>query len=137
MKIAYEQALIAFHKEEVPVGVVIVSNDTILAKTFNQVQLLQDITAHAEILAITSASSYLGSKYLNNCILYTTLQPCIMCCGAIYLSKIDKVIIGSSYYPNNKKYLKKYSYLKNEFIGGKFEFLCSDLLINFFKKKVN
>jgi tRNA(adenine34) deaminase len=81
---------------EVPVGAVIVSRNQIIARAHNQTQLLNDVTAHAEILAITTASSYLGSKYFKECTLFVTLEPCIMCAGALYWSQIDRIVYGAS-----------------------------------------
>ena len=80
---------------EIPVGAVIVSNNQIIAKAHNQTELLNDITAHAEILAITSASNFLNNKYLKGCTLYVTLEPCIMCAGALYWSQIDRIVFGA------------------------------------------
>ena len=81
---------------EVPVGAVIVSRNQIIARAHNQTQLLNDVTAHAEILAITTASSYLGSKYFKECTLFVTLEPCVMCAGALYWSQIDRIVYGAS-----------------------------------------
>ncbi len=94
MKAALREAELAYNEEEIPVGTVIVYNNRIISKGHNQSQILNDSTAHAEMIAITSAQNKLGSKYLNQCELYTTLEPCMMCSGAIFLSKIKKVIYG-------------------------------------------
>lgn len=96
MQQALKQAQIAYEEGEVPVGAIVVCNKSIIAKAYNQVEKLEDITAHAEILAITAASSYLGSKYLKDCTLYVTLEPCLMCAGALKWSQIGKVIYGAS-----------------------------------------
>lgn len=135
MHIAYQQALIAFEQEEVPVGAVIISNNKILAKTFNQTKKLQDVTAHAEILAITSASNYLGSKYLNDCILYIVLEPCVMCAGALYWSQIGKVIFGASDPRRGFISSKIRLHPKTELIKGISEEKCSKLLKKFFYNK--
>ena len=95
MKFAISQAKLAKENNEVPVGVVIVYENNIISRAHNMVQLLNDSTAHAEILAITSASDYLNSKYLQGCTLYTTLEPCLMCYGAIYWSKISRIVYGA------------------------------------------
>ena len=92
---AYKQAQIAYDRGEVPVGAVVVSNNRIIARAHNQVELLQDPTAHAEILAITAAAEALGSKYLENCELYVTLEPCVMCVGAIAQARISRVVFGA------------------------------------------
>jgi tRNA(adenine34) deaminase len=95
MREAFREALKAFEQDEVPVGAVIVSNEQIIARAYNQVQQLNDSTAHAEIIAITSASNFLGSKYLTNCTLYVTLEPCLMCASALYWSKISRVVYAA------------------------------------------
>jgi tRNA(adenine34) deaminase len=95
MKEAFKEAKKAFENGEVPVGAIIVSNNTIIARAYNQVEMLKDPTAHAEILAITSATNHLGSKYLDNCTMYVTLEPCLMCASATNWAKIDKIIYGA------------------------------------------
>lgn len=95
MQKAYEQAQIAFEKGEVPVGAVVVCKNRIIAKAYNQTETLADPTAHAEMIAITAASNYLGGKYLQDCSLYVTLEPCVMCAGAIYWSQIKKLVFGA------------------------------------------
>lgn len=96
MKKAYEEALIAGEKGEVPVGAIIVCRNQIIAKAHNQTEILKDVTAHAEVLAITSASNYLGSKFLEECEMYVTLEPCLMCAGAIKWSRIGKLVYAAS-----------------------------------------
>jgi tRNA(adenine34) deaminase len=96
MKLALQEADKAYGNHEVPVGAIIVIQNTIIAKAHNQVELLQDATAHAEILALTSAFQYLGSKYLPEATLYVTLEPCLMCAGALYWSKIGQIIFAAS-----------------------------------------
>ena len=96
IKKAFEEAKYAFFKNEVPVGCVIVNNNDVISRSSNMVELLNDSTAHAELIAITSAQNSLNSKNLDNCILYTTLEPCLMCYGAIYWSKINTVVYGAS-----------------------------------------
>ncbi len=95
MNYAFKEAERAFEKEEIPVGCIIVFGDTVIAKAHNQVETLQDPTAHAEILAITSAAEYLHSKQLAGCSMYVTLEPCTMCAGAIILSKIENLFFGA------------------------------------------
>ena len=94
MSLALLEAQKAMDEEEVPVGAIIVINERIIAKAYNQTELLNDSTAHAEILALTSAFNYLGSKYLPDATLYVTLEPCPMCAGALYWSKIGKLVYG-------------------------------------------
>lgn len=135
MNIAYQQALVGFHQEEVPVGSVLVCKDKILAKTHNQTELLKDVTAHAEILAITAASSFLGSKYLNDCTLYITLEPCVMCAGALFWSQIGRVVVGAS--DPKRGFISSGVELhpKTQFLGGVLEEKCKQLLLDFFKNK--
>lgn len=96
MKKALQEAQKAFEKDEIPVGAIIVANKQIIAKAHNQTEQLKDVTAHAEMLAITAAAQYLDAKYLNNCTLYVTLEPCPMCASALAWAKIDRIVIGAS-----------------------------------------
>ena len=96
MKQALAQAQKAFEEDEVPVGAVVVMNNKIIARGYNQVEKLNDCTAHAEIIALTSAFNYLGSKYLPEGVLYVTVAPCVMCAGALYWSKIGRIVYGAS-----------------------------------------
>jgi tRNA(adenine34) deaminase len=95
MKAALREAQKAFEKDEIPIGAVVVHENKIIAKAYNQVELLKDSTAHAEMIAITSAESFLGSKYLNECDIYITAEPCAMCAGAILLSRLRCVYFGT------------------------------------------
>ncbi len=95
MKKALEEAEKAFQEDEVPVGAVIVTNNQIIARAHNLTEKLNDVTAHAEMQAITSASDFLGGKYLKGCTLYVTLEPCTMCAGALYWSQLDKIVFGA------------------------------------------
>lgn len=96
MKLAYKQAQLAADLGEIPVGAVIVCGQTIVAKAHNQTETLQDVTAHAEILAITAAANYLGAKYLTECSMFVTLEPCVMCAGAIFWSQLNRLVYGAS-----------------------------------------
>jgi len=96
MKEALKQAHLAFESGEVPVGAVVVANNRIIARAHNQVELLNDPTAHAEILAITAATEFLGNKYLEGCAMYVTLEPCAMCAGAMNWAQIDALIYGAA-----------------------------------------
>lgn len=135
MNIAFKQAQEAFNKDEVPVGAIIVSNNKILAKAHNMTETLTDVTAHAEMQAITSASNYLGAKYLTGCTLYVTLEPCVMCAGALYWSQISKVVIGAKdlYRGFSSKGVSLHP--KTKYTFGILEEECSELLKNFFKTK--
>ena len=95
MKKALQEAEIAFEKGEIPVGAVIVVDNKIIARTHNLTELLHDVTAHAEMQAITSAANFLGGKYLKGCSLYVTVEPCQMCAGALYWSQISKIVFGA------------------------------------------
>src|SRR5450432_601157 len=95
MKQALKEAQKALDADEVPIGAVIVMQDTIIARGHNQVETLNDSTAHAEIIALTSAFNYLGSKYLPDATIYVTIEPCAMCCGALYWSKIARLVYGA------------------------------------------
>lgn len=94
MKAAIREAQQAFDKDEVPIGAVIVCRNQIIARAHNLTETLNDVTAHAEMQAITSAAGYLGGKYLSGCTLYVTVEPCPMCAGALYWSQIDKIVFG-------------------------------------------
>ena len=96
MKKALQEAEMAFDKGEIPVGAIIVVNDIVIARSHNLTELLNDVTAHAEMQAITAAANYLGGKYLVGCTLYVTLEPCQMCAGALYWSQISKIVFGAS-----------------------------------------
>jgi tRNA(adenine34) deaminase len=96
MKKALQEAELAFEKGEIPVGALIVIDNKIIARTHNLTELLIDVTAHAEMQAITSAANFLGGKYLTGCTLYVTLEPCQMCAGALYWSQISKIVFGAS-----------------------------------------
>ena len=95
MREALKEAQKAFEKGEIPVGAVVVSNNQIISRAYNQTELLSDVTAHAEMIAITAASNYLGGKYLIDCTLYVTLEPCVMCAGALTWSQISNVIYAA------------------------------------------
>ena len=135
MKMALQEAQIALEKEEVPVGCIIVSNNRIIAKSHNLTETLTDVTAHAEMQAITSAANFLGGKYLQNCTMYVTLEPCVMCCGALSWSQISKVVIGAR--DENRGFINKNLHLhpKTEIVTGILEEECSAIVKEFFKSK--
>ena len=95
MRQALQEAALALEEGEIPVGAVVVANKRVIARAHNQVERLNDATAHAEMLAMTSASNYLGSKYLTDCTLYVTLEPCTMCAGGMYWSQLAEVVYGA------------------------------------------
>ena len=136
MKKAIEQAEIAFENKEVPVGAVIVYNNKIIAKAHNLCERLTDFTAHAEMQVFTSASNYLNSKYLNECTLYVTLEPCLMCAGAAFWTRIGNIVYGAAdpkrgYLNNSKSALNS----KTSVLGPIMEEECSILLKTFFADK--
>lgn len=135
MRKALDEAYFALEKDEVPIGAVIVSNNRIIAKGHNLTETLTDVTAHAEMQAITSAANYLGGKYLKNCTLYVTLEPCIMCAGALYWSQISKVVIGAK--DEKRGFLSNGIRLhpKTEIQFEVLENECSDIVTEFFKSK--
>ena len=135
MKKALQEAEIAFEKDEIPVGAVIVVNDTIIARTHNSTELLHDVTAHAEMQAITSAANFLGGKYLKGCTLYVTLEPCQMCAGALYWSQISKIVFGATDIKRGYKTLGTQIHPKTEVVSGILEKECAELMTNFFQKK--
>jgi tRNA(adenine34) deaminase len=136
MKEALKEAKLAFEKDEVPVGAVIVCNNRIIARAHNLTEQLTDVTAHAEMQAFTAASNYLGSKYLEDCTLYVTLEPCVMCAGASYWTQISKVVFGAS---DEKRGFglvnSKLLHPKAQLVSGVMEQECSILLKEFFRKK--
>ena len=135
MKMALNEAETAFEKEEVPVGCVIVSNNRVIARSHNLTETLNDVTAHAEMQAITSAANFLGGKYLQNCTMYITLEPCVMCCGALYWAQISKVVIGAR--DEQRGFINKNLTLhpKTEMVTGILENECSSIVKAFFQIK--
>ena len=95
MQKAFQEAELAFERDEIPVGAIVVTNNKIIAKAHNLTETLTDVTAHAEMQAITAAADYLGGKYLKDCTFYVTLEPCNMCAGALYWSQIDRIVFGA------------------------------------------
>jgi tRNA(adenine34) deaminase len=138
MREAIKQAQKAFEEDEVPIGAVVVMNDKIIAKGYNQVEKLTDSTAHAEIIALTTAYNFLGSKYLPDATLYVTVQPCLMCSGALYWSKIGRVVYGAEDEKNSYKKVAGNNspfHPKTEVVGGILQEECVQLMKDFFKAK--
>lgn len=138
MQLAIKEAQKAFDIDEVPVGAIVVMNNRIIAKAHNQVELLHDSTAHAEIMALTTAYNALGAKYLPDASIYITVEPCLMCSGALYWSKIGRVVFGA--YDEKNGYRRTTGdnnpfHPKTEVIGGVLAEDCSRLMKAFFKKK--
>ena len=137
MKKALQEAEFAFKKREVPVGAVIVMNDKIIARAHNLTETLNDVTAHAEMQAFTAASDFLGGKYLKECTLYVTLEPCQMCAGASYWAQIGKIVYGASELERGFLKLKTTIHPKTKVVGGILENECSTILKRFFIEKRN
>lgn len=136
MKEAYKEALISLEAGEIPIGAVIVLNGRIIARGHNLTERLHDVTAHAEMQAFTSAANFLGAKYLKDCILYVTLEPCIMCAGAAYWTQISKVVFGAYDIQRGFSTLEKIIlHPKTTFTGGILEADCAELMRNFFLTK--
>lgn len=135
MKKALNEAQEAFDKGEIPVGALIVVDNRVIAKSHNLTELLNDVTAHAEMQAITAAANFLGGKYLTNCTLYVTLEPCQMCAGALYWSQISKVVFGASDDHRGYRAMGGKLHPKTAVVSGIMEEDCSVLVKEFFKKR--
>lgn len=138
MKQALQQAQLAFEEDEVPIGAVIVLNNKIIARGYNQVEKLNDCTAHAEIIALTSAFNYLGSKYLMEASLYVTVEPCLMCAGALYWSKIGSIVYGAADEKNGYRHTTGTTspfHPKTVLKKGLLETECAELMTRFFRQK--
>lgn len=138
MKQALVQARQAFEEDEVPVGAVVVLNNKIIARGYNQVEKLNDPTAHAEMIALTSAFNYLGSKYLPEGSLYVTVEPCLMCAGALYWTKIGRIIYGATDEKNGYLHVTKETspfHPKTVLTRGILKQECAELMKAFFRKK--
>ena len=135
MKKALQEAEMAFEKGEVPVGAVIVVDDKIIARSHNLTELLHDVTAHAEMQAITSAANYIGGKYLKKCTMFVTLEPCQMCPGALYWSQISKIVFGARDEQRGFMTLGTQVHPKTEVVSGILAQEASDLMIRFFASK--
>jgi len=135
MRIALNEAKKALDMNEIPIGAVVVANGQLLAKAHNMTELLGDVTAHAEMQAITSAAHAIGGKYLKNCTMYITVEPCQMCAGALYWSQISKVVFGAG---DNKRGFSSMGaklHPKTKVIHGVLESECSELMQQFFAQK--
>jgi len=137
MRKALQEAETAFDKEEVPIGAVVVVANRIIAKTHNLTEMLNDVTAHAEMQAITSAANFLGGKYLKECTLYVTVEPCQMCAGALFWSQIKKIVFGTRDQQRGCITMGTKLHPKTEMVGGVLEEECAALLKQFFIQKRN
>ena len=138
MKEAYKQAQYAKEEGEIPIGAVVVCQNKVIARAYNQTEKLNDVTAHAEILAITVASNYLGNKYLHECTLYVTVEPCVMCAGASYWAQLKRLVFATS---DPKRGFKRFStgllHPKTEMESGIMAHECASLMTEFFLNKRN
>lgn len=136
MRKALDEARRAFDEGEIPVGAVMVCRDTIIAKTHNLTERLTDVTAHAEMQAITAAADYLGGKYLNDCTLYVTVEPCIMCAGALGWSQLGRLVFGAR---DEKRGYQRFApealHPRTEVVKGVMEEECAQLMKDFFKSR--
>ena len=138
MQQALTEAQKAFDKEEVPVGAIVVMNNRVIARAHNQVELLNDSTAHAEIMAITTAFGFLGSKYLPDATLYVTVEPCLMCSGALYWSKIGRIVFGTADEKNGYRKCCGNSnpfHPKTALVTGVLQEECAQLMKDFFRAR--
>jgi tRNA(adenine34) deaminase len=135
MKKALQEAELAFEKGEIPVGSVIVVNNTIIARSHNLTEMLNDVTAHAEMQSITAAANYLGGKYLKDCTLYVTLEPCQMCAGALYWSQITKIVFGTRDEQRGFMVMGTKLHPKTSVISGVMANEAADLMKRFFLER--
>lgn len=137
MKRALQEAEFAYQKEEIPVGAVVVIDQKIIARAYNLTETLHDVTAHAEMQAITAAANYLGGKYLKGCTLYVTLEPCQMCAGALYWSQVQKVVYAASDPQRGFQAMGTKLHPKTQIVQGVLQKEAEGLLNRFFIQKRN
>ena len=135
MSLALEQARKAEEEGEVPVGAILVKDGLLIARAHNLTEKLTDVTAHAEMQAITAAASFLGGKYLKGCTLYVTLEPCVMCGGALYWSQIDKIVFAAADEKRGAGKVGELYHPKTKVVSGVLEDECSLLMQEFFRNK--
>lgn len=135
MKKALAEAQAASDKGEIPVGALVVVDNRVIAKSHNLTELLNDVTAHAEMQAVTAAANFLGGKYLTGCTLYVTLEPCQMCAGALYWSQVSRVVYGAADEHRGYRAMGGKLHPKTEVVTGIMEEECSSLVKDFFKKR--
>jgi tRNA(adenine34) deaminase len=135
MKKALQEAQTAFEKGEIPVGAIIVIDNKVIARSHNLTELLHDVTAHAEMQTITAAANFLGGKYLKNCTLYVTLEPCQMCAGALYWSQISKIVFGARDPQRGFLALGTQLHPKTQVVQGILSEECATLMKQFFATK--
>ena len=136
MKMALDEAMCAYDNEEVPVGAIVVCKGRVIARAHNLTETLTDVTAHAEMQAVTAAANHLGGKYLTDCTLYVTVEPCIMCAGALGWAQLDRLVYGA---PDDKRGYRRFApqalHPKTEVLSGVMESECADLMKRFFTER--
>lgn len=135
MKKALQEAEMAFEKGEIPVGAIVVVDNKVIARSHNLTELLNDVTAHAEMQSITAAANFLGGKYLKNCTLYVTLEPCQMCAGALYWSQVSKVVFGARDEQRGFLTMGTQIHPKTQLIQGVMANEAADLMKRFFASR--
>ncbi len=136
MRLALKEALSAFEDDEGPVGAIVICNHKIIGKGYNQTERLKDVTAHAEMIAITAAANYLGSKFLEDCTIYVTLEPCLMCAAALKWARIARLVYGARDEKAGYSLIKgKVLHPKTEVVAGIMEDECGSLVTEFFRQK--
>jgi tRNA(adenine34) deaminase len=135
MKKALQEAQVAFEKDEIPVGAIIVINNKVIARSHNLTEILNDVTAHAEMQSITAAANFLGGKYLIGCTLYVTLEPCQMCAGALYWSQISKIVFGARDEQRGYQIMGTKLHPKTEVVQGILAEEASELMKRFFAER--
>jgi tRNA(adenine34) deaminase len=135
MKKALQEAEMAFEKGEIPVGAIVVVNNTIIARSHNLTEMLNDVTAHAEMQSITAAANFLGGKYLKDCTLYVTLEPCQMCAGALYWSQISKIVFGATDVHRGYEKMGTQLHPKTTVVRGVLAEEAADLMKRFFASR--
>lgn len=136
MRMALQEAQKAFDADEVPIGAIIVSKNQVIARTHNLTERLTDFTAHAEMQAFTSATDYLDNKYLNECTLYVTMEPCTMCAGASFWTRIGRIVFGAHDERRGYRRLtESVLHPSTTVLGGVLELECGELVKDFFKQK--
>src|ERR1017187_1888387 len=136
MRLAFKEATYAYEEDEVPVGALVICNNRIIGKGYNQTERLKDVTAHAEMLAITAAANYLGSKFLEDCTLYVTLEPCLMCASALKWARIARLVYGAPDVKAGYSMMQgQVLHPKTEVTRGVLETECGSLVTDFFKQK--
>lgn len=136
MKMALDEAARAYADDEVPVGAIVVCKGRVIARAHNLTETLTDVTAHAEMQAVTAAANHLGGKYLADCTLYVTVEPCVMCAGALGWAQLGRLVYGA---PDDKRGYRRYApealHPKTEVVTGVMEHECAELMKRFFTKR--